>query len=101
MHIEVEDRLLAHLQTVIISKLRRSEPFALSWVEAANEGSGRRSIWVHPYLELAFEYQGSRRIEIDPKVADELLSKAATSHGLDIADNAHNPKTANKVTPVS
>jgi len=27
MHIEVEDRLLAHLQAVVVSKVRRNEGF--------------------------------------------------------------------------
>src|SRR3954453_20831137 len=101
MHIEVEDRLLAHLQTVVISKVSRNEGFDLSWTEAPAVGSGRRSIWIHPYLELVFEYQDCKRPELDPKMADEMMARAGTNTGLDLAENAHNPKTAAKVTPVS
>jgi len=101
MHIEVEDRLLAHLQAVVISKVRRNEGFVLSWTESSAEGSGRRSIWIHPYLELVFEYRGSKRPEIDAKMADEMMGRAGTNAGLDLAENAHNPKSASKVTPVS
>jgi hypothetical protein len=101
LHIEMDDRLLAHLQVVVVSKVRRNEGFVLSWSETASEGSGRRSIWVHPYLELLFEYAGSRRIELDPKLAEDMIAKAGTNSGLDIAESGHNPKTASKVTPVS
>jgi hypothetical protein len=101
MHIEVEDRLLAHLQAVVVSKVRRNEGFVLSWTEAPAQGSGRRSIWIHPYLELVFEYNGNKRPELDAKQADEMMARASTNTGLDLADNAHNPKTAAKVTPVS
>ena len=101
MHIEVEDRLLAHVQAVIISKVRRNEGFVLNWTEAPAEGSGRRSIWIHPYLELVFEYNGSKRPELDPKQAEEMMGRAGTTAGLDLTDHAHNPKTGAKVTPVS
>lgn len=101
MHIEVEDRLLAHVQAVVVSKVRRNEGFVLNWTETSAQGSGRRSIWIHPYLELVFEYNGSKRPELDAKLADEMMGRAGTSTGLDLADNAHNPKSAAKVTPVS
>lgn len=101
MHVEVEDRLLAHVQAVVIGKLRRNEGFVLNWTEAPAEGSGRRSIWIHSHLELVFEYNGSKRPELDQKLAEEMMSRAGTTSGLDLADNAHNPKSAAKVTPVS
>lgn len=101
MHIEIEDRLLAHLQAVAIGKIRRNEGFVLSWTEAASDGSGRRAIWIHPTLELVFEYNGNRRPELDQKLAEEMMAKAGTNAGLDLADSAHNPKTGTKVTPVS
>jgi hypothetical protein len=101
MHIEVEDRLLAHVQTVVITKVRRNEGFVLSWTEAPSQGSGRRSIWIHPHLELVFEYNGSKRPELDQKQAEEMMNRAGTNSGLDLAEGAHNPKTTAKVTPVS
>jgi hypothetical protein len=101
MHIEIDDRLLAHVQTVMITKLRRKEAFALSWVESVSNGSGRRTIWINESLELAFEYNGSRAVEIDRGLAEELLSRSNSSSGLDLADHAHNPPAGSKVTPVA
>jgi hypothetical protein len=101
MVIEVDDRLLAHVQAVVVAKLRRNEPFALSWTEAASNGSGRQTVWLHPNVELAFEYRGSRRIDLERKTLDDMLIQANTNTGLDLAEDAHNPPGGQPVTPVS
>jgi len=101
MQIEIEDRLLAHVQAVMLAKLRRREPFPLSWVESAGDGSGRRVIWVNETLELAFEYAGSRVIELDRDTLEEMTARANSVTGLGLGENAHNPKPAAKVSPVS
>ena len=101
MHIEMEDRLLAHVQAVVFAKLRRREPFPLAWVEPASEGSGRRGIWINESLELAFEFNGSRAVELDRDLLEEMTMRANSTAGLNLADHAHNPKPAAKVTPVS
>jgi hypothetical protein len=101
MQIEIEDRLLAHVQAVMLAKLRRREPFPLAWVESAGDGSGRRVVWINETLELAFEYAGSRAIELDRETLEEMTARANSVNGLNLADNAHNPKTATKVSPVS
>jgi hypothetical protein len=101
MQIEIEDRLLAHVQAVALAKLRRREPFPLAWVESAGDGSGRRVIWVNETLELAFEYAGSRVIELDRETLEEITARANSVTGLNLGENAHNPKPAAKVSPVS
>jgi hypothetical protein len=101
MQIEMEDRLLAHVQAVALAKLRRREPFPLSWVESASDGSGRRVIWINETLELAFEYAGSRAIELDRETLEEMTGRANSVSGLSLGDNAHNPKPTTKVSPVS
>jgi hypothetical protein len=101
MHLEMQDRLLAHVQAVVITKLRRDEPFAFTWLEPASAGSGRRTIWLHQYLEIAFEYQGSRPVELDRAMVEDMLNRANSNAGLDIADHAHNPPTGSHVTPVA
>jgi hypothetical protein len=42
--VEVDDRALAHLKMVMVAKLRRHEPFLLSWENSAAKGSGRESV---------------------------------------------------------
>jgi hypothetical protein len=101
MHIEIEDRLLAHVQAVVFAKLRRREPFPITWLEPVREGSGRRSIWINESLELAFEFNGSRQVELDRELLEQMTQRANSTAGMNLADHAHNPKTAAKVTPVS
>ncbi|MFG6474999.1 ATP-dependent DNA ligase [Microbacterium sp. P06] len=61
---EIEDRLLAHLQVVIGTKLRRSESFYFTWKDEASLGSGRTTVWMHPGAGLKFKFAGSRQPEI-------------------------------------
>lgn len=55
--IVIEDRLLAHLEVAMLSKMRRREPFALSWLEPDDEERGlRQAVWVSDATELVFVY---------------------------------------------
>jgi hypothetical protein len=70
--IMIEDRLLAHVQIVIIDKLRRRETFALN----LRSEHHFISMWVTCSTPLQFVYEGSRRPRINfPWV--ELLSGEA------------------------
>lgn len=50
----LEDRLVEHLRFVVGQKLRRGEAFLLTWSYPAEQGSGRRSVWVHEGSMLHF-----------------------------------------------
>lgn len=58
--IEIDDRALAHLKIVILSKLRRNESFAFSWENGAEHGSGRHTIWLNPTIPIEFQFLGNR-----------------------------------------
>src|SRR5688572_4772909 len=58
--VEFEDRLLAHLQIVIVQKIRRGESFLMSWRDAPETGDGHSAIWVHPAQNLYFKFAGSK-----------------------------------------
>jgi hypothetical protein len=75
-----DDRVLAHLQIVIWSKLRRGEQFAFTWTESQRSGYGRTSIWISPHIPLAFEFFGSKTPLINREWL-EALSRAANSTG--------------------
>lgn len=62
---EFEDRTLAHLKLAITMKLRRQESFLMSWTNPAERGGGRVSIWLTPYIPLAFRFNGSRPPQIN------------------------------------
>lgn len=74
--LEIDDRLLAHLKIVILSKLRRAETFAFSWENEASEGSGRGTIWLSPHIPLEFEFYGGRRPVINRSWVQALTSTA-------------------------
>lgn len=63
--IELEDRALRHLHTVLTSKLRRGEPFSLSWKDDHSTGGGRTTVWIHADSNLIYRYHGSRQPEIN------------------------------------
>ncbi|GAB2981003.1 DUF7882 family protein [Frigoribacterium salinisoli] len=79
-----DDRTLAHLQIVVINKLRRREAFALSWTEPPQAGSGRSTIWLHPAVSLLFRFRISGPVTINHAWV-ALLARAADSRpGLQI-----------------
>ena len=77
--IEMDDRLLAHLRIVMVSKMRNHESFSLSWSLDPSQGSGRETLWVHPSIPLRFRFFGSRPPAINRAWID--LMVAAASRG--------------------
>ncbi len=80
--IDFEDRLLAHLQIVIGSKLRRGEAFHFSWRDDPSTGDGRTTIWVHPHASLVYKFYGSRRPALNMAWIDALTYTANSAAGL-------------------
>ena len=94
--IEFEDRLLLHLQIVIVNKLRRRESFAMSWRDAAEVGDGRSTIWLDPSIPLYFKFSGSRMPAVDRDWIELLADSAASSTGLVVVDEDGQPETAGR-----
>ncbi|GAA4265597.1 ATP-dependent DNA ligase [Frondihabitans peucedani] len=84
IEVHLDDRLLAHLQVVIVSKLRRRESFVFSWREDASSGEGRTSVWLHPDADLSFHFFGSRAPRINRMWIAQLTSLANSGAGLRI-----------------
>jgi hypothetical protein len=80
--LEFEDRLLAHLQLAIVTKLRRGENFAFSWDVAPENGSGSNSIWISTTIPMRFTYHGGRRGPINRSWVEALLHTANSVGGL-------------------
>jgi hypothetical protein len=78
----IDDRALAHLQAVMLNKLRRGESFAYSWKTPAADGDGRSTIWVSPHIPLHFKYSGGRPPIINAAWVQVLMDTANTSRGL-------------------
>lgn len=80
--VDFEDRLLAHLQVVILTKLRRGEQFAFTWVDDPSIGNGRTSVWMHPNAGLVFKFYGSRRPALNKAWLEALAFAANSPQGL-------------------
>ncbi len=80
--VEFDDRVLAHLKVVILSKVRRGESFAFSWDYAAAAGSGHSSIWIHPTIPLQFDFLGNREPSLNRAWVEELVKLSNTPSGL-------------------
>lgn len=94
--IEFDDRLLLHLQIVIVNKLRRRESFAMSWRDAAEVGDGRSTIWLDPSIPLYFKFSGSRMPAVDRDWVELLAESAASSTGLVVVDEDGQPSAAGR-----
>ena len=77
---EVEDRALAHLRIVFSNKLRRAEPFFLHL--GGGDGTGPRSVWIHPAVPLTLHFFGSRAPAINRTWVDTLMEDASSPNGL-------------------
>ncbi|MFE7846759.1 ATP-dependent DNA ligase [Microbacterium sp. NPDC057407] len=79
---EFDDRLLAHLEVVMVQKLRRNEPFLFAWNQNMSLGSGRMSVWVHASAHLAFKYNGGRPPTLNRDWLEALATAANSTQGL-------------------
>jgi hypothetical protein len=76
----LDDRTLAHLQVIIVNKLRRQESFPFTWSDE------RRSmtIWLSPTTPIAFVYHGNRRPRLNRVWLEQLALMANSVGGLTI-----------------
>lgn len=80
--IEIDDLALAHLKVVIATKLRRNESFTLSWKHDDDQPAGRSTIWLHPSIELRFEFAEPTPPQLDPARIQGYANSANTSGGI-------------------
>lgn len=79
---DFEDRLLAHLQAVIMAKVRRGESFTFTWKEDISTGGGRTSVFIHPHVSLVFKFHGGRTPQLNPAWLHALTYTANSPRGL-------------------
>jgi len=85
---DFDDRTLTHIQIVVSTKLRRKEPFFLSWAVPAERGSGRHTIWVDNGVPIHFFYEGSRSATVNRDWIESLLLSAGRASGLQVTDES-------------
>ncbi|WP_158864947.1 DUF7882 family protein [Leifsonia sp. AG29] len=82
-----DDRVLAHLQAVISTKLRRREGFLLIWNDRTTAPGGTlRSIWLDPSISVQFVFSGSDLPELNRDWLTILTERANSNGGLLLED---------------
>jgi hypothetical protein len=82
VEIEFDDRVLAHLQIVIGTKLRRHEGFFFSWRDDPAIGDGRSSIWLDTSIPMYFRFSSSERHQLNRDWLEQLTQSANQTQGL-------------------
>jgi hypothetical protein len=80
--VEFDDRLLAHLEIVIVQKLRRQEPFLMTWQQLEGADGGRTGIWLHSNSSLMFRFDGKEKVNVDHDWLNALMASANSPMGL-------------------
>ena len=92
--VEFDDRVLAHLQVVILAKLRRGESFTFSWEYSSSHGGGHSSVWLHPAIPVQFDFEVKKDPALNRAWLEELVQLANTPAGLKIVPEPAGPPAA-------
>lgn len=87
---DLDDRTLAHVELVVVAKLRRNESFALT---LDGKGGKRSTLWINSAATLRFDFDGSEH-EINRRWLDELLDSANTTAGMRVVPEPTAAETA-------
>lgn len=83
-----DDRVLAHLQAVVQTKLRRREGFLLIWTDRTAGPDGvLRSIWLDPSISLQFVFARPELPELNRDWLTILGERANSNSGLMLEDD--------------
>jgi hypothetical protein len=96
--VDFDDRLLAHMQIVIVQKFRRNEPVVVSWLDPLAQGDGRSSMWMTPSLPVYFKFGGSRVPAVNREWFNTLRASADHSTGLIVTTEAGDLARSNSLT---
>lgn len=96
--VDFEDRLLTHVQIIVVQRFRRSEPLIVSWLDDLMAGDGRSSMWMTPALPVYFKFIGSRLPRINTQWLRTLNESASSSTGLVLT--TEDGKLARAIGPV-
>ena len=89
-----DDRLLAHIRLVIVSKLRRDEKFMFSWEHESGRGEARCSVWLHPAIEIQFAFDSADRIALNRSWIEAMMDTANSGDGLRVIPEPAQPASA-------
>lgn len=85
---QFEDRILTHLRTVILGKLNLHESLVFTW----SAGGKQHSIWLHPAVQLRFEFDSDSTPELNPAWVELLQGLANSPAGLRLISEPDAPR---------
>lgn len=80
--ITFEDRTLAHLQAAITTKLRRREPFLMSWRCDEPGLPARMSLWIDNAIPIRYEFERADLGGLNGAWLNSMLEMAGRTSGL-------------------
>ncbi|BDZ47463.1 hypothetical protein [Naasia aerilata] len=80
--LQVDDRTLAHLRAVIVSKWRRGETFLFTLPGPDGQRGQGPALWMHPRVPLRFTFSSNSNHALNRRWLDELLLSADSVAGL-------------------
>lgn len=78
--VRIDDHTLVHLAAVITAKLRRHEPFLLSYATS----TGRESLWLHATSTLRYSYDAVEAPPLDRELLATMVRNTSRPGGLTI-----------------
>jgi hypothetical protein len=93
VEVELDDRVLAHLKTVITAKLRRNEGFTFTWANTDDGDTTHSSVWLDEGIPISFEIGGKGDPPLNRQWLEELAKSANSTAGLKIVPE---PEAAEK-----
>ena len=86
--LRLHDRVLTHLEYVVVQQFRRGESFLLSWIDGEANGDGvqERSLWLSPTVPVGFEFDSADAVPLELAWVTALASAAGSTEGLRIVD---------------
>jgi len=98
--INLDDRVLAHLQIVVSAKLRRNEAFFFSWKDGVATGSSRGSVWIERSIPLYFHFKSMAMGPLNRSWLEKLTQSANSSQGLILTEEPADDDVPVIVAPV-
>jgi hypothetical protein len=84
-----DDRTLAHLQAALTLKLRRREPFLLSWVPQEGEPA-RRSLWIDNAIPIRYDFDQAELGRLNDAWLNSMVEMASRASGLLVTEEPTN-----------
>lgn len=85
--IRFDDETLIHLMMATTARLRRNEPFLLSWHEGPSGEEARRAVWLSASALLSWSLDGPDPA-IDRERVERMIMTAGSSAGLHLSSPA-------------